>query len=81
MQLMPDTAKMLNVKDPFNPAQNIDGGCRYLKQMISIFDGNLYKALLAYNAGPNNILNGIYPRESKIYVKKVLSEFKKLKDT
>ena len=79
MQLMPDTAKMLKVNNSFNPAQNIDGGSRYLRQMINTFNGNLYKALLAYNAGPNNIVNGIYPRESKIYAKKVLNEYKKLK--
>ena len=79
MQLMPDTAKMLNVNNSFNPAQNIDGGSRYLRQMINTFDGNLYKALLAYNAGPNNIANGIYPRESKVYAKRVLNEYIRLK--
>ena len=79
MQLMPDTAKMLNVKNSFNPAQNINGGSRYLRQMINTFNGNLCKALLAYNAGPNNIEKGIYPRESKVYAKRVLSDYKKLK--
>ena len=80
MQLMPDTAKMLNVKDPFNPAQNINGGSKYLRQMINRFDGNLYKALLAYNAGPTNVENKIYPRESRLYAKKILKDYRKLKN-
>jgi soluble lytic murein transglycosylase-like protein len=79
MQLMPDTARMLNVNNSFNPAQNIDGGSNYLRQMISTFKGNLYKALMAYNAGPNNIIKGVYPRESKIYAKKVLVDYKRLR--
>jgi soluble lytic murein transglycosylase-like protein len=52
MQLMPDTITLLGVKDPFDSKQSVDGGAKYLKQMIDRYKGDMAKALGAYNAGP-----------------------------
>lgn len=52
MQLMPATAEQLGIMDPFNPRQNIDGGARFLRQLLDRYGGDLNLALGAYNAGP-----------------------------
>jgi soluble lytic murein transglycosylase-like protein len=79
MQLMPDTAEALGVRDAFDPRENIDGGARYLKNMLSEFGGDLELALAAYNAGPNSVkkYGGIPPyEETQNYVRRIMSSLK-----
>ncbi len=75
MQLMPATARELGVDDPFDIRQNIDGGARYLRQMLDLFDGDVKQALSAYNAGPGTVMkyDGQVPYpETRNYVRKVM---------
>lgn len=75
MQLMPATAKDLQVRNCFSVEQNIDGGCRYLRYLLDEFDGELRMALAAYNAGPGAVkkYQGIPPySETRHYLNKVL---------
>jgi soluble lytic murein transglycosylase-like protein len=78
MQLMPETAQRVNVSNVFNPRENIEGGVRYFKYLLSLFDNDLRLSLAAYNAGENIVaeLNSIPPyRETVDYVKKVLNYY------
>lgn len=76
MQLMPMTANELQVGNPFDPEENIDGGIKYLKYLIDKFNGDLVLALAAYNAGPKAVektWSVPHISETKQYVKRVLS--------
>lgn len=78
MQLMPETASRLNVSNIFNPRENIEGGVRYFKYLLSLFDNDIRLSLAAYNAGENLVgeLRSIPPyRETVDYVRKVLSYY------
>lgn len=78
MQLMPETASRLNVSNIFNPRENIEGGVRYFKYLLSLFDNDVRLSLAAYNAGENLVgeLRSIPPyRETVDYVRKVLSYY------
>lgn len=74
-QLMPETARSLGVTNPFDPAQSIDAGARYLRQQLDAFGGDRALALAAYNAGPGAVRqhNGVPPyAETRAYVDRVL---------
>jgi soluble lytic murein transglycosylase-like protein len=78
MQLMPATARELGV-DPHDPVQNIDGGARYLRDLLERYDYGLWHALAAYNAGPGAVdkYHGVPPyRETINYVNKIDRAFR-----
>jgi soluble lytic murein transglycosylase-like protein len=77
MQLMPATAQEMYVKDIFDPAENIEGGVRYLRVLANEFDGDMVKMVAGYNAGPDAVkkYNGQVPpyAETQAYVRKVIA--------
>jgi len=80
MQLMPQTASSLDVRDSFEPESNIDGGVRYLKYLMNVYNGHLPLALAAYNAGEKAVAKygGVPPySETKNYVKRVLAIYER----
>lgn len=82
MQLMPSTANQLGVKDAFAPGDNIEGGTRYLRDLLVLYNNDMAKALAAYNAGPQRVAqyNGVPPyRETHAYVARVIKDFNRTK--
>jgi len=82
MQLLPQTAARLGVKDIFDPQQNIEAGTRYLKELLDLYKNNLTLALAAYNAGPDKVQKyGDVPpyRETVSYVNQVKRKYQKSK--
>ena len=80
MQLMPETARDLGVKNPRDPVENIDGGVRHLRRLMGSFKNNLTFAIAAYNAGEGSVRRhgGIPPfKETKEYVKRVLRYYER----
>jgi soluble lytic murein transglycosylase-like protein len=79
MQLMPFTSKRMNVSDPFDPIENIEGGVKYIKELLATFDGNLANTIAAYNAGPAAVkkYGGIPPyQETRQYVRRVMDLYR-----
>lgn len=77
MQLMPNTAREMGVRNPFNPEENIEGGTRYLKYLLKKYNGDLTRALAAYNAGPTRVESGRrLPLETRKYIKRVYSIYR-----
>ncbi len=82
MQLMPETAKALNVSRPLDPRENIIGGVKYIKGLLASY-GDLKLSLAAYNAGPGAVKKyaGIPPyRETNSYIEKVIKHYNKFKE-
>jgi len=84
MQIMPGNFQSLAVQDPFNPAQNIMGGVKYLQELLRRYENRLPLVLAAYNAGPEAVdqYREIPPfEETQNYVRKVLRLYKQYKDS
>jgi soluble lytic murein transglycosylase-like protein len=78
MQLMPATANQLGVNDAFDPQANVDGGSRYLRELLERYNFDLVKALAAYNAGPMRVeqYQGVPPfRETRAYVARIVHDY------
>ena len=79
MQLMPFTSKRLRVGDPFDPIENIEGGIKYIKELLVTFEGNLTNTVAAYNAGPAAVrkYGGVPPyQETRLYVRRVMDLYR-----
>jgi soluble lytic murein transglycosylase-like protein len=82
MQLMPETAAKLGVQDAFDPLSNVEGGTRYLRDLLRLYNDDLAKALAAYNAGPQRVdqYHGVPPyRETRAYVSNVIRDYNRKK--
>jgi hypothetical protein len=82
MQLMPQTASRLGVSDAFDPGANVEGGTRYLRELLERYNFDLIKALAAYNAGPQRVeqYHGVPPyNETQAYVARIIRDFNRKK--
>ncbi len=81
MQLMPETALEVGVKDPYDPFENIMGGTRYLKGLLNRYQGNIPRALAAYNWGAGNVEKypDRLPRETRNYIRRVTQNYQSAK--
>jgi len=82
MQLMPETASQLGVSNAFDPRSNVDGGTRYLRELLERYNYDMVKALAAYNAGTKRVeqYHGVPPyRETRAYVTSIVKDFNKKK--
>ena len=82
MQLMPGTASQLGVPNAFDPQANVEGGTRYLRELLERYNFDLVKALAAYNAGPQRVeqFGGVPPfHETRAYVARIVKDFNKKK--
>ncbi len=82
MQLMPGTASKLGVSDAYDPRANVDGGTKYLRQLLEKYNFDLVKALAAYNAGPERVeqFGGVPPfHETRVYVARIVRDFNRKK--
>jgi membrane-bound lytic murein transglycosylase MltF len=82
MQLMPQTASQLGVADSFDPGDNLEGGTRYLRELLERYNFDLIKALAAYNAGPQRVeqYHGVPPYyETQAYVARIIRDFNRKK--
>ena len=82
MQLMPRTAARLGVENALDPAANVEGGTKYLRQLLDQYDGDAVKVLAAYNAGPQRVeqYGGIPPYpETRAYVARIIDDYNRKK--
>jgi soluble lytic murein transglycosylase-like protein len=78
MQLMPETAALLGVSDPFDPRANVEAGTTYLNQLLNLYGDDPIRALAAYNAGPQRVqqYHGVPPyRETKLYIARIVRDY------
>jgi hypothetical protein len=82
MQLMPRTAAWLGVENVLDPAANVEGGTKYLRQLLDQYDGDALKALAAYNAGPQRVeqYGGVPPfPETRAYITRIIDDYNRKK--